>query len=206
MIDNEILFLPFRIQAGCCASCMLPLLACFSPENPQAAVCMAGSAAWSHCEYWAVSQYVLSLVRLVFQRAALALHSEKSSSCWGLQTLCGREPMKCVSLCARGWLEVVLSGSRSRWCCAPRLLVNSCPSADSTCWCCCSFSCVLCHPCLVGRSVSLPPPFPLLSTHAWTQGPWALTPCSFSYCDGCWLLPADLVKVRVEKREWWFSG
>lgn len=104
------------------------------------------------------------------------------------------------------WLEVVLSGSRSRWCYAPRLLVNSCPRADSVCWCCCPLSCVLCHPCLVGTSVSLPPPFPLLSTHAWTQGPWALTPCSFSCRDGCWLLPADLVKVIVEKREWRFSG
>lgn len=100
LISSEILVLPFRIWAGCCASCMLPLLVCFSPENPTGCFVHGCVCTMSHCEPWAVSQGVLSLVMLVFQRAAMALCSEKSSSCWGLQTLSVRGLMKCVSLCA----------------------------------------------------------------------------------------------------------
>lgn len=79
-----------------------PLLVCFSPENPTGCCVHGCVCTMNHCEPWAVSQDVLSLVMLVFQKAAMALCSEKSSSCWGLQTPSGRGLMKCMSLCACG--------------------------------------------------------------------------------------------------------
>lgn len=80
LTGSEILFLPFRIcQDVVHVACCLSLSA--SPQRiPRAAVCLAVSAPWSHCGPWAVSQYVLSLVTLVFQKAATALCSEKSPS------------------------------------------------------------------------------------------------------------------------------
>lgn len=147
------------MQVVCCLS-----LSASPQRSPQAAACVA--APRSHCEPWAVSECVLSLVGLVFQSAAMTLSRGKPHAflpVGGFRHFLAGGLMECACMYAC---------EGQRWSClgqaqvgAPRLVVNNClrqpPHAAAA-----TLSPVCCATLVWWEGQY---PFLLLSAHAWTQ-------------------------------------